>query len=79
VTVYQGTAVPSADTAGNPFNYFVPIINLADAYIDYYQVQCYNNWYDNFACGTLNYLKDAYLNWEKFARISIFFQANSKF
>lgn len=26
-------------------------------------MQCYNNWYDNFAGGSLNYLKDAYLNW----------------
>lgn len=63
MTVYQGTAVPSAETGGNPFNYFVPIINLADAYIDYYQIQAYNNWYDGYAGGSLDYLKDVYLNW----------------
>ncbi len=63
VTVYQGTPVPSADTAGNPFNYFVPIIQIAGAYIDYYQIQAYNNWYGNFAGGSLDYLKDVYLNW----------------
>ena len=45
VTVYQGVAVPSPDAGGTPWNYFVPIINLADSAIDYYQVQAYNNWY----------------------------------
>ena len=45
VTVYQPMAVPDADTGAGYYNYFVPIINIADAYIDYYQVQCYNDWY----------------------------------
>jgi chitinase len=63
VAVYQGAAVPSPDTGGQPFNYFVPIINLADQYIDFYQPQAYNNWYDGFAGGSLNYFKDVYLNW----------------
>ncbi len=63
VVVYQGTLVPSADAGGNPFNYFVPIIQLAGASIDYYQIQAYNNWYGNFAGGSLDYLKHVYLNW----------------
>lgn len=63
VAVYQGTSVPSADTAGVAFNYFVPIINLADAAIDYYQPQAYNNWYDGEVGGSLIYLKDVYENW----------------
>lgn len=63
VTVYQGTPVPSADTAGNYFNYFVPIIKLAGSSIDYYQIQAYNNWYDNLPKGSMDYLKDVYLNW----------------
>ena len=62
VTVYQGVADYSADTAGQAFNYFVNVIRLADKYIDYYQPQAYNNWYD-FPGGTLDYLKDVYLNW----------------
>jgi hypothetical protein len=53
VTVYQGTTVPSPDVGGQPFNYFVPIIRLADDYIDLYQPQAYNNWYDGFAGGSL--------------------------
>jgi chitinase len=57
VTVYQGTTVPSADTPGQPFNYFVPIINLADSSIDYYQPQVYNNWYGGIAGGTSAYMK----------------------
>lgn len=63
VAVYQGSPVPSPDQGGNPFNYFVPIINLADSSIDYYQVQAYNNWYDGFAGGSLEYIKDVYLHW----------------
>lgn len=63
VAVYQGTSVPSADVGGQAFNYFVPIINLADAYIDFYQPQAYNNWYGGLAGGTSAYLKEVYLNW----------------
>ncbi len=43
--VYQCVSVPNVDTGGNYYNYFVPIIRLADAYIDYYQPQAYNDWY----------------------------------
>jgi chitinase len=63
VAVYQGTTVPDADTGGVAFNYFVPIINLADAAIDFYQPQAYNNWYDGEIGGSLIYLKDVYENW----------------
>jgi len=45
VTVYQAMGVPNADTGAGYYNYFVPIINIADDYIDYYQPQAYNNWY----------------------------------
>ena len=62
VAVYQGVADYSADTAGQAYNYFVNVIRLADDYIDFYQPQAYNNWYD-VAGGTLDYLKDVYLNW----------------
>jgi hypothetical protein len=57
VAVYQATTVPSADVGGQAFNYFVPIINLADSYIDYYQPQAYNNWYGGLAGGSSAYLK----------------------
>lgn len=63
VAVYQGTSVPNADVGGQAFNYFVPIINLADFAIDYYQPQAYNNWYDGEVGGSLIYLKDVYENW----------------
>jgi chitinase len=63
VAVYQGSPVPSPDQTSGPFNYFVPIINLADSAIDFYQVQAYNNWYDGLAGGSLDYLKDVYLHW----------------
>lgn len=62
VAVYQGVADYTADTAGQAYNYFVNIIRLADDYIDFYQPQAYNNWYD-VAGGTLDYIKDVYLNW----------------
>lgn len=55
VTVYQGVAIPDPDRGGQAFNYFVPIINLADSSIDYYQPQAYNNWYDGFPGGSLKY------------------------
>lgn len=41
----------------------MPIIKLADAYIDYYQVQAYNNWYGGLTGGSLAYLKEVYLHW----------------
>jgi chitinase len=64
VAVYQGSAVPDANsTAGIAFNYFVPIIKLADKSIDYYQPQAYNNWYDAETGGSLRYLQDVYENW----------------
>ncbi len=63
VAIYQGTAVPSADVGGQPFNYFVPIVKLADAYIDFYQPQAYNNWYGGLTGGSLAYFKEVYLNW----------------
>jgi hypothetical protein len=63
VAVYQGSTVPDPDKGGNAFNYFVPIINLADSSIDYYQPQAYNNWYDGELGGSLIYLQDVYLNW----------------
>lgn len=44
----------------------MPIINKADAYIDYYQIQAYNNWYDYYAPGSTDYLIDVYLNWRNF-------------
>lgn len=36
---------------------------MADAYIDYYQPQAYNNWYGGFSGGSLAYLKEVYLHW----------------
>lgn len=57
MTVYQGVSVPSADVGGQAWNYMVPIIRLADAYIDYYQVQAYNNWYGSLPGGSVAYLK----------------------
>jgi len=45
VTVYQAMGVPDAYTGAGYYNYMVPIINLADQYIDYYQPQNYNDWY----------------------------------
>ena len=63
MAVYQATPVPSADVGGQPFNYFVPIINLADAYIDYYQPQVYNNWYGGLTGGSFEYIKETYLHW----------------
>jgi len=39
---------------------------LADDSIDFYQPQAYNNWYDGITGGTLDYLKDVYLNWRNY-------------
>jgi chitinase len=55
--------VPNPNLGGQPWNYFVPIINLADQFIDFYQPQAYNNVYDSFAGGSVGYLQDVYLNW----------------
>ena len=68
VTVYQGYKDYSPDEAGHPFNYIVNIIRLADDAITLYQPQAYNNWYD-FPPGSLNYLKDVYLNWRNYKGI----------
>ena len=46
VCVYQAMTVPDPDHGAGYYNYFVHIINLADKYIDYYQPQAYNNWYE---------------------------------
>jgi len=62
VTVLQQCAVPSADVVSGWCNYFVPIIQLADSAIDFYQPQAYNNWYE-VSPGTLAYLQNVYLNW----------------
>lgn len=55
--------VPAPNAGGQPWNYFVPIINLGDQYIDFYQPQAYNNGYDSYAGGSVGYLQDVYLNW----------------
>jgi chitinase len=70
VAVYQGSPVPDPSKGGQPFNYFVPIIKDAGSSIDYYQPQAYNNWYDGFAGGSLEYLKDVYLNWRNLQGLS---------
>ena len=70
VTVYQGVGVPDPDSPGQPFNYFVPIINLADSAIDYYQPQAYNNWYDGIQGGTPKFFQDVYLNWRNLQGLS---------
>jgi chitinase len=64
ITIYQGVAVPDADSIlGQPFNYLVPIVTLADASIDYYHVKAYSNWYDAYDHASLIYMQDVYLNW----------------
>lgn len=55
--------VPTLDIPGQPWNYFVPIVNNADQYIDFYQPQAYNNGYDSYAGGSVDYLIDVYSNW----------------
>lgn len=62
VTVMQEFGVPDGDTVTGYYNYFVPIIKLADSAIDYYQPQAYNNWYE-VPAGSLSYLQNVYLNW----------------
>jgi chitinase len=63
VTIYQGSPVPDQDKSGQPFNYLVPVIELADSSIDYYHVKAYSNWYDGYNHTSLQYLQDIYLNW----------------
>ncbi len=64
IAIYQGVAVPDPDTTlGLPFNYMVPVIQLADASIDYYHVKAYSNWYDSYDHTSLEYMQDVYLNW----------------
>ena len=63
MTIYQGVPVPDPDAPGYPYNYFVPVINLADHAIDYYQPQAYNNAYHGIEAGSLQYFQDVYLNW----------------
>ena len=70
MAVYQGSPVPDPSRGGNPFNYFVPIIKAAGNSIDYYQPQAYNNWYDGLPGGSLDYLKDVYLNWRNLQGLS---------
>lgn len=65
VVVYQAMGVPDPDTGSGYYNYFVPIINIADDYIDLYQPQAYNDWYE-FPSGSLEYLQDIYLNWRNY-------------
>jgi chitinase len=70
VTVYQGKGIPDADTGSGYWNYFVPIIQLADSAIDYYQVQAYNNWYA-FPGDSADYLKNVYLNWRNLPDLTL--------
>ena len=70
VAIYQGAVVPSPDAGGQPFNYFVPIVKLADDSIDFYQPQAYNNWYDGLPGGSLDYFRDVYLNWRNLQGLS---------
>ena len=70
VAVYQGSPVPDPTRGGQPFNYFVPIIKEAGNSIDFYQPQAYNNWYDGLAGGSLDYLRDVYLNWRNLQGLS---------
>ena len=65
VAIYQGSPMPNPDAGGQPFNYFVPIVQLADQYIDIYQPQAYNNWYDGFPGGSLEYF-----NWRNLQGLS---------
>ena len=57
VGVYQGVSVPSPDTIGQAWNYYVSVIRLADSSIDLYQVMAYNNWYGSLPGGSVAYLK----------------------
>lgn len=58
----QEFGVPDPDAVSGYYNYFVPIIELADHAIDFYQPQAYNNWYE-MTYGTIQYIQNVYLNW----------------
>ena len=62
-------AVPDASLPDQYYNYLVNIVKTADAYIDYYQVQAYNDWYE-FPGGSLQYLQNVYLNWRNLQGMS---------
>ena len=74
ITIYQGVFVPDPDTPGKPYNYFVPIINLADSSIDYYQPQAYNNAYVIYEAGSIEYFEDVYLNWRNMQGLAPWYQ-----
>jgi chitinase len=64
IGVYQGAPVPSPDdTKIQAFNFVVPIIQLADDAIDYYNSKAYSNWYDGYNHTAVEYIQDIYLNW----------------
>jgi chitinase len=64
VTMIQSVAfVPTLDTPGQPWNYFVPVVNFAGPAIDYYLPQAFGNGYDSYAGASVTYLQDLYLNW----------------
>jgi chitinase len=54
--------VPNPDASTGYYNYFVPIIKLADSAIDFYQPQAYNNYF-HMPAGSVQYFQDVYLNW----------------
>lgn len=66
ITIYQGTAVPDPDKSGQGFNYLVPVIQLADSSIDFYNAKAYSNWYDGYNHTSITYLQDVYLNWRNY-------------
>lgn len=64
IGVYQGAPVPSPDdTKIQAFNFIVPIIQLADDVIDFYNLKAYSNWYDGYNHTSVEYIQDIYLNW----------------
>lgn len=66
IDVYQGSPVPSPDETGKEFNFMVPVIQLADNSIDFYNVKAYSNWYDGYDRTSVAYLQDVYLNWRNY-------------
>lgn len=68
-TVYQGVSVPDPSLPNQYYNHLVYIINTADAYIDFYQVKAYDDWYE-YPGGSLEYLQNIYLNWRNFQGMS---------
>lgn len=68
-TVYQGVSVPDPTLPNQYYNHLVYIIKTADAYIDYYQVKAYDDWYE-YPGGSLEYLQNIYLNWRNFQGMS---------